>query len=136
MKLSVKQAGSQGLFAVIGDESDRTSTLEVFGLGMTQQAQVSPYLRGTTPGTFNRGNLGVQISTVITKTYASLAEALASVETLSGYFAGRWHLSIEQDSTKHYYPNAVLTSYAPTFVGLTVRHQLDWVTQKLQTTEP
>jgi len=136
MKLSTKLASGSGLFGTLADESDRVTTLEVLGLPSAAQVQVSPLVRGASPAIHPRTNVQTSPSVVATITYASRAAALASVETFSTFYGDKYHLAIQQDATVLYYPNASLLSYTPTFSGLTVRHQMQWTAQALQTTEP
>jgi predicted Zn-dependent protease len=63
-------------------------------------------------------------------------EALTLRVTLAEAFNGKRHLKLEEGTKVQYYPHALLTSYVPVPSGVTVRHQLQFTSQDLTTTEP
>jgi hypothetical protein len=136
MKLSYKAEGSAGGFTLLGDESDRVTTLELAAPQFARSAQVEALVRSESVATFDRKNVSIQFPITVTTTYSTLALALASVSENAVLFEGRVTLKLEQGSTVQFYPGAVLTSYVPEFIGVTIRHSFQFITQQLTTTEP
>ncbi len=135
MKLSY-QLVSGGSYIVLGDESARSALLENFQLSFQPQNQQEPLFRAVNTFKAARGNIAVSLQCVVSVPYASLAAALAGCKTLKDALAAQVHLKVEQDATIHYYPNALLTSFAPQFNGLTVRYQITLSTDDIVTTAP
>ena len=136
MKLSYKTPGSAGGWTVLADEADRVTTLELFAPSFSVAGQVEPLTRGSTVATFDRGNVAAQLQIVATVTYGSYALAFDSFRVLREAFNGKRHLKLEEGTKVQYYPHALLTSYVPVPSGVTVRHQLQFTSQDLTTTEP
>jgi hypothetical protein len=135
MKLSYKVEGSGGSFTVLGDESDRVTTLELAAPQYARAAQVEALVRAESVATFDRANVSVAHQIVVTTTYTTLALALASEAAFAVLFTGKVRLKLEQGTTVLYYPNAVFTSYSPGRNGTTVRHALQFVSQQVTTVE-
>lgn len=137
MKISYATPDASPSYTVLGDESDRTATVELFAPAFAPLNQVTPLAGGSNTFKTPRGNPAVNISVAVSIPYASRAAALASINTLFGAFNGnKKHLKVEQDATVHYYPNALLTGYQPVLKGITVLHNLSFTTDALTTSAP
>ena len=136
MTLAYKSAGTPGLFTVLADEADRTTTREVAAPGYTRQAQVEALVRAESVTPFDRGNVAVALAVTATITYASKAAALLAEYTMATLFTGRNHLRLAHGTTTIYYPNAVCQGYTPERRGNSVTHQLQFIAQLVTTTEP
>lgn len=136
MKVSYATPGATPSYTVLGDEADRSALFEVFAPEFQPLNQVEPLAGGSNTFKAARGNVGVTVSLGVSIPYATRLLALAAILTLRTAFSVKKHLKIEQDSTVHYYPNALCNGYAPTLVGVTVRHQLSFITDDVTTTAP
>lgn len=123
-------------YTALGDESDRSALVESFAPEFEAQMQETPLARATTPKLNNRGNVACSLALTITITYATRDAALAAVATLAGAFSASVHLKVEQGSTVHYYPNAVLRRFKPVLTGVSIRHEIAWRTQIVTATAP
>ena len=135
MILACKPVAS-GSYTDLCDESSRTDTLELFQPEFSRSSQAAKIFRAASITQFDRGNASVAVHVICTRTYATRALALASLATLTALFDELFHLRVTQDSTIHYYPNAVCHGYTPTLSGVTIRHALKFTSQQLQTSAP
>jgi hypothetical protein len=136
MKVSYATPAGSPSYTVLGDEADRTALFELFAPGFQPLNQIEPLAGGTNTFKAIRGNIGVQLQIVVSIPYASTLLALESIYTLRNNFTVKKHLKVEQTTTVHFYPNAVLVAYAPVVRGVTVQHSFTFATDELTKTIP
>jgi len=137
MKISYATPASSPSYTTLGDESDRTATIELFAPGFAPLNQIEPLAGGSNTFKKAQGNVAVQVQIVVTIPYATKLLALASISTLfTAFNNAKKHLKVEESSTVHYYPNALLTGYQPVLKGVTVQHTLSFQTDALTTSAP
>ncbi len=133
MKISYKLA-SGGSYTVLGDESSRSALLEDFKPAFQPQNQNEPLFRASNTFKAARGNMGASLAMVISVPYSTRAAAKAGARTLKAAFAAQVHLKVEEGADAEYYPNALLAGFVPVFAGVTVRYQLQFLTDDVTTT--
>lgn len=124
-------------YSTLGDEADRSALVELFAPSFSPMNQVTPLAGGTNTFKAARGNITAGFQLIITIPYASKADAVAAVKTIKDLFAtAKRHFKITEGATVHYYPNALLQTYAPTLRGVTVMHGMTFTSDDLTTTAP
>ncbi len=137
MKISYAVPGSSPSYTVLGDESDRTATFELFAPGFQPLNQVEPLAGGSNTFKAARGNVNSGLQIVVSKPYSSKANALAGIKTIHDALVGiKNHLKVEEGATVHYYPNALLTGMNPVLRGTTIQFNLQFVSDDLTATAP
>lgn len=123
-------------YTSLGDEASRTALVESFAPSFTPVNQIEPLFRALNTFKAVRDNVGVSLAILVSIPYATKAAALTAILTLRTAFKVKTHLKIVEGATTHYYPNAVCTGYAPVLKGVTVLHQLNFITDDVTTTAP
>lgn len=137
MKISYATPGSSPSYTVLGDESDRSATFELFAPGFQPLNQVEPLAGGSNTFKAARGNVNSGLQIVVSIPYSTKALALAGVKTIHDAFMGvKKHLKVEEGATVHYYPNALLTGLTPVLRGTTIQFNFQFVTDDLTTSAP
>lgn len=136
MKISYATPAATPSYTTLGDEADRSGLFELFAPSFQPLNQIEPLAGGANTFKVVRGNIGVSLQIVVSIPYATTVLALASLYTLRNDFTVKRHLKVEQGVTIHYYPNAVLTAYAPVVHGVTVQHVFTFATDELTTSAP
>ena len=127
MKVSYKIAGAVGAWTTLADDTAGSfNSTPAFSPSYSQQKLEVPLFNSPNMARAPLGNVKTTVSLAISVQYASLDLALQSLRT-NPYFAlvgAKFHLQVVQGSETHYYPNAVLDSYAPDLAGGAVVHKL------------
>jgi len=134
MKIRYKPVG--GSYVTLFDEA-AGDVVETFTPSFSSINQVTPLL-GPVANQFseNRGNVRCSMSLAGNVTYADLSSALGSILTHSALLTGKYHFEVSQGTVTHYYPNALIDSYAPRIIGQSVAHQLTFSSDKVTASAP
>ena len=135
MQVSYKQTTASS-YTVLCDESRGDAILSEFMPQFSVALQEEAKFRAAAAFRQPRSNVATQFQFVVWITYATRQACLKSIRDMAALLDLKLHLKAEEGEEIQYYPNAVVTGYAPRLAGVSAEHAFTLHSDNVTATAP